>query len=68
MGVYANPDLYEWFTTEYKARCKYKLDMGKSCIRFRKLDQLPFDLIDELVSQRSPEQWIASYEAQRRRA
>ncbi len=67
-GIYVDRELDEWFRAQWQERVKTRLDMGKSCIRFRKLDQLPFDLIDELVSQRSPEQWIASYEAQRRRA
>jgi uncharacterized protein YdhG (YjbR/CyaY superfamily) len=62
MGIYANPELMDWFTTEYPKHCKLKLDMGKSCIRFKKPDQLPFDLIGELASKVTVEDWIKTYE------
>ncbi|TNE80508.1 MAG: DUF1801 domain-containing protein [Bacteroidetes bacterium] len=62
MGVYASPELYQWFTDEYAKRVKGKLDMGKSCIRFKKPDQIPFDLIAELVQKMTVEQWIELYE------
>ncbi len=62
MGIYANPDLHKWFTDEYSARCKYKLDMGKSCIRFKKTDDIPYDLIGELFQKMSAEDWIKLYE------
>ena len=50
MGLYADEALLQWFTSEYAMRCKYKLDMGKSCIRFKKMDDIPYDLIGELVA------------------
>jgi len=62
MGVSADPKLLKWFTTEYAKQCKYKLDMGKSCIRFKKVDQIPFKLIGELASKITPKQWIEIYE------
>jgi hypothetical protein len=62
MGIYMNPDLMDWFTAEFAKRVKGKLDMGKSCIRFKKLDAIPFDLIGELVSKMSVDEWIACYE------
>jgi uncharacterized protein YdhG (YjbR/CyaY superfamily) len=62
MGIYANPELLHWFTTEYPKHCKLKLDMGKSCIRFKKLDQIPYELIGELVKKMSVEDWISTYE------
>jgi hypothetical protein len=62
MGIYADPALYKWFTEEYKKVSKTKLDMGKSCIRFKKPDQIPFDLIGELASKMSPKEWISLYE------
>lgn len=62
MGLYSDKKLFEWFTTEYPKHSKLKLDMGKSCIRFKKHDQIPFVLIAELVSILSPEQWIEMYE------
>ncbi len=63
MGIYANPELMEWFVTEYPKHCKRKLDMGKSCIRFKKMDDIPYDLIAELATKMSPQDWIDLYEA-----
>jgi hypothetical protein len=63
MGIYADPHLLEWFTTEYPKHVKSKLDMGKSCIRFKKMNEIPFALIGELVSKLSTEKWIAMYES-----
>lgn len=63
MGVYANEKLLNWFTTEYPKHSKAKLDMGKSCIRFKKMNDIPYDLIGELVAKISPEQWIELYES-----
>ncbi len=63
MGVYASPELYKWFTEEYAKRCKYKLDMGKSCVRLKRMDDIPFDLIGELMQKISVQDWIETYEA-----
>ena len=63
MGIYANPKLLDWFTTEYPKHCKLKLDMGKSCIRFKKPEQIPFDLIGELASKVSVDEWVETYES-----
>lgn len=63
MGVYADKNLYDWFVAEYAKRCKYKLDMGKSCVRFKKMDDIPYDLIAELVQKISVQDWIALYES-----
>ena len=62
MGIYANPKLLEWFVKEYPKHSKQKLDMGKSCIRFKKFDQIPFDLIGELISKIKVKDWIKIYE------
>lgn len=62
MGLYADPNLYEWFVSNYAKHSKYKLDMGKSCIRFKKVEAIPFELIGELVSKVSVNDWIATYE------
>jgi uncharacterized protein YdhG (YjbR/CyaY superfamily) len=62
MGIYADKDLLDWFTTEYSKQSKAKLDMGKSCIRFKKIDQIPYNLIGELASKMTPQQWIELYE------
>ena len=62
MGIYADPKLLEWFTTEYPKHAKNKLDMGKSCIRFKKPDQIPFKLIGDLAAKMTPQDWIKLYE------
>lgn len=62
MGIYAEPSLMNWFTTEFGKRSKAKLDMGKSCIRFKKVEGIPFDLIGELVAKTSVIDWIETYE------
>lgn len=62
MGVYADPKLLKWFTDEYKKRATTRLDMGKSCIRFKKPDSIPYDLIGELASKMTVNDWIARYE------
>ncbi|MRT94363.1 DUF1801 domain-containing protein [Ancylomarina sp. 16SWW S1-10-2] len=63
MGLYANEDLKDWFISEYPKHCKLKLDMGKSCIRFKKIDQIPLDLLGELVTKVSVQDWIDLYES-----
>ena len=62
MGIYANPEILDWFVTEYIEHCKTKPDMGKSCIRFKKPDQIPFGLIAELARKISVSEWVDLYE------
>lgn len=62
MGIYADQKLLKWFQTEYPKHSKTKLDMGKSCIRFKKIEEIPWKLIGELVSKMSPKDWITLYE------
>ncbi len=62
MGIYANPELLDWFVKEYPKHCKRKLDMGKSCIRFKKAEEIPFELIAELMQKMTVENWIDLYE------
>ena len=62
MGIYADPKLLNWFVSEYKKSVPTKLDMGKSCIRFKNPEQIPFKLIGELASKMSPDDWIGLYE------
>ena len=62
-GIYAKKELHDWFVGEYPKHSKRQLDMGKSCIRFKKMDDLPFDLIGELVQNISCEEWISIYES-----
>ena len=61
-GIYADKELYDWFVGEYSNYSKRKLDMGKSCVRFKKIDEIPFKLIGELCRKLSVEQWIKMYE------
>lgn len=61
-GIYANPELHEWFVNEYPKHCNLKLDMGKSCIRFKKMDKIPFELIGELTRKMTCDEWINIYE------
>ncbi len=62
MGIYAMPPLLDWFTEAYSQYSKQKLDMGKSCIRFKKPEHIPLGLIAELMQKVSAEEWISTYE------
>ena len=62
MGIYAHPELLEWFTNAYPLHSKRKLDMGKSCIRFKKMDHIPYELIGELATKMTTTDWIEIYE------
>ena len=62
MNVYGDPATEKWFTERYEASGK-KLDMGKSCVRFKKLDDLPLDLIGEVIAKTSVDEYIRRYEA-----
>lgn len=62
MGLYANKKLLDWFVAEYPKHVKTKLDMGKGCIRFKKMDAIPYALIGELALKITPAQWIEYYD------
>jgi uncharacterized protein YdhG (YjbR/CyaY superfamily) len=62
MGIYADKNLLDWWEKEYAKQCKRKLDMGKSCIRFKYLDDIPYELIAELCKKITPNDWIKVYE------
>lgn len=62
MGVYANPELLDWFVAEYSKHVKSKIDMGKSCIRFKKMEDMPYELIGELAAKMTVSDWISIYE------
>ena len=64
--IYADPEIAEWFTSEYQATGK-RMDIGKSCVRFRKLENLPLELVGKAVALTTPEKYIERYEASRRR-
>lgn len=63
MGIYANPKLLDWFVGEFPKHSKSKLDMGKSCIRFKKMNDIPYELISELASKMTAQDWIDCYES-----
>ena len=63
MGLYGNKKLLTWFETAYKEAGIGKLDMGKSCVRFKQLEKIPYELIGELATKLTPMDWIAEYEA-----
>lgn len=67
MGVYANKELLDWFIENYQKATGKKPDMGKSCIRFKKTDSIPFELIGKLMKKMSVKQWITLYEQQLKR-
>ena len=62
MGIYGDPKLLKWFTDAHAKASPKKLDMGKSCVRYKKQEDIPFTLIGELAAKLSPDQWIAQYE------
>jgi len=67
MGIYAMPDLLKWFVAEYPKHSSAKLDMGKSCVRFKKPEHIPFKLIGELMKKVSVEKWVEGYEKNMKR-
>ncbi|WP_271406361.1 DUF1801 domain-containing protein [Tenacibaculum soleae] len=62
-GIYAKKELLDWFVAEYPKYCKRKLDMGKSCIRLKKTDDIPYNLIAELCTKMTVDEWITIYES-----
>lgn len=63
MGLYAQPELMAWFQAEHALASPHKLDMGKSCVRYKKPEHLPFDLIDRLAQRMAAADWVALYES-----
>ncbi|ROI00659.1 DUF1801 domain-containing protein [Chryseobacterium daecheongense] len=62
MGMYSKPELLDWFVSEFPKYSKRKLDMGKSCVRFKKIDEIPLELIAELSKKMTADEWIECYE------
>ncbi len=61
-GIYAAPELYNWFVKEYPKHSQRKLDIGKSCIRFKYMDDIPYELIGNLATKMTVDDWIALYD------
>jgi len=66
-GIYASPQIHDWFVSEFNKVSKYKLDMGKSCVRFKKVDGIPFELIAQLMQKMSVTEWVELYEERKSR-
>ena len=64
LGMYAKKEIYNWFVTEHPKHTTAKLDMGKSCIRFKNMDAIPYALIGQLAAKLSIDEWITIYESQ----
>lgn len=62
MGIYADTALLKWFTAAHSKVSAKKLDMGKSCIRYKKPEDIPYELIGELAGKMTPQDWITLYE------
>ena len=65
-SVYQSPEQEAWLREEF-AKARKRLDLGKSCVHFKRLEDLPLDAIGRVVGSTSPEQFIARYEAGRQR-
>lgn len=62
MGLYADKSLIEWFVNAYSKNVSSKLDMGKSCVRLKKMNEIPYSLFEELAKKMNANQWITLYE------
>lgn len=62
MGIYVMPELMDWFIKEYAKFSETKADIGKSCIRWKKPEQVPLKLIGKLAKKIKPNEWITVYE------
>lgn len=65
LGLYADQGLLQWFKSEYFSLFNRKPDMGKSCIRFKNPDNIPYEIIEKLVKKMSAREWIDLYEKAR---
>ncbi len=66
-GLYMDEDLFTWFKTTYEAKTNTRLDIGKSCIRFKKADMIPYDILAELATKITPDKYITMYEQKMKR-
>jgi hypothetical protein len=67
MPLYGDKKAEAWFRAEFKARGK-KLDMGKACVRFKSIDDLPLDVIGDLVAKYPIDDWVRMYRQSRTKA
>jgi hypothetical protein len=64
ISIHENKELLDYFVSQYPKYCKTKLDMGNSCIRFKKMNEIPYQLIGEIAKQMTPQDRIEQYERQ----
>jgi len=62
LGLYQSQELMQWFVGEYQKVARHKIAMGKSCVRFKYVDEIPYGAIEKLVKKISVMQWIKLYE------
>ena len=62
MGLYGSGPMMEWFKSEWPKYSEKKLDIGKACIRFKRVEDVPLDLIGKLATKLTPQQWVEVYE------
>jgi len=67
MGLHADPSLMRWWTEAWARHVATRLDMGKGCVRFKKPETIPCELIGELCTRMTPERWIEIYDRSVRR-
>lgn len=67
MGLYANTKLLTWFEKKYIKQLNRKPDVGKCCVRFKKMNEIPFELVGELCTKMSAQDWIRLYEQSRKK-
>lgn len=67
MGIYASEPLLNWFREEHAKASAKKLDMGKSCIRYKKPEDIPYELIGQLFEKMNVQQWVELYESNLKR-
>lgn len=63
MGIYASPKMLKWFQDEYPKHVKGKVDMGKSCLRFKKPEEIPYGFLGELMKKMTVKDWVGCYES-----
>lgn len=63
MGLYVIPGLLDWFQNSWREQTSARLDMGKSCVRFKRLDNVPLSLLTELATRVTVEEWVSVYES-----
>ncbi len=66
MGMYMGDKLYDWFKEEYSKTTKYKVDMGKSCLRLKRMNEIPYELIGEVCRVLTADEWVDIYKESRK--